>query len=57
MRREPVFRLLQIQIRNGILRVRVAHGTQDEGIIKEDFVLEHIGTTLEAHRAPAANKS
>jgi hypothetical protein len=57
MRREPVFRLLQIENRRGILRVRVAHGRTEDGILKEDFILEHIGNKLEAHRAPAEKKS
>ncbi|MEM1085691.1 MAG: hypothetical protein AAGI48_16405 [Verrucomicrobiota bacterium] len=56
MRREPVFRMLRIENRRGILRVRVAHGWTDDGILKEDFVLEHVGTGLEAHRAPRRNE-
>ncbi|MGB6220242.1 hypothetical protein [Haloferula sp.] len=57
MRREPVFRLLKVENRNGILRVRVAHGSTSDGISKEDFVLEHVGNTLEAHRVPLSKKS
>lgn len=57
MRREPVFRLLNIEIRKGLLHVRVAHGSASEGILKEDFILEHIGNKLEAHRAPTRTNS
>lgn len=53
MRRQPVFQLLRIENRNGLIRVRVQHGFEGNPPQQEDFILEHVSGGLEATRAPA----
>lgn len=53
LRKDPLFRILRIEIRNGLIHVRIAHSWRDDGVEKEDFILEHLKDGLEAHRAPA----
>jgi len=55
LRRAPTFRLLRLESRNGHLRAVVEHGTPGEGLLREEFHLEHVRGGLHAVRVNSAD--
>lgn len=55
MRREPKFRLIGIQNRNGMLRATVERDSDDGGPVQEVFILEHGLHGFSAHPDPVNN--
>ncbi|BCX49391.1 hypothetical protein HAHE_32990 [Haloferula helveola] len=52
MRREPLFRLLKLENRNGLIRALIEHGPVDGKLVRETYVLEHGRDGLVAHPSP-----
>lgn len=46
LRRAPVFRLLKVQVRHGLIEVHVEHGSKADGFQREAFHLTHLQDRL-----------